>query len=363
MIIAGIIILCFTFIQLLIAIANIIFYQSIIKYNDSSNDLVSVLIPARNEEANIGKLLADLQKQDYRNIDVIVFNDQSTDNTERIIRQFTEKSPVTRYINSAELPDGWLGKNYACHSLSAKAKGKYFLFLDADVRVGKHIIKNALAFIKHHKLGLLSVFPQQVMKSPGEWITVPNMNIILLSLLPLILVRKSPLPSLAAANGQFMFFDAHIYRNIKPHLALRNNKVEDIEIAKLYKNNAIKVACLTGNDEITCRMYNSFKDAVHGFSKNVIMFFGSSFLVALLYWLITTFGFFVILLYFPTPVFYIYLAAWIITRILISIISRQSVLLNLAFAVPQQISMGLFILTAFRNKLLKKHTWKGRNTY
>ena len=361
MIYAGFFILTFTAVQLLVALVNLICSQSFPGNGRKIDELVSVLIPARNEENNIEHLLNDLQQQDYRNLEIIIFNDQSTDDTERILKLIAEKDTRIRYINSSGLPDGWIGKNYACHVLALAAKGKYLLFLDADVRIRGNMIKKMILFSLQYNLTLLSIFPIQIMKSTGEKTTVPNMNYILLSLLPLILVRKSPFQSLAAANGQCMFFEAEGYKGIFPHELLKNSKVEDIQIAKLLKRRKKKVACLTGKPEISCRMYAGYKEAVNGFSKNVVMFFNNSFLMAILFWLITTFGFIAVYCSFSYSLFLMYLSALILTRIIISAISRQPVLQNLLLAIPQQVTMGIFIFRAMKNKLKKQHTWKGRN--
>ncbi len=361
MIYAGFFILFFTTVQLLVALVNLIFSQPLPGNRRPLNELISVLIPARNEEKNIGYLLSDIKKQEYQNLEIIVFNDQSTDDTERIIKMFAENDKRIKYINSPELPDGWVGKNYACHSLAKKAKGKYLLFLDADVRIKGSIIKRMLMYSQQYKLTLLTIFPIQTMRTPGEKMTVPNMNYILLSLLPLIMVRKSSFPSLAAANGQCMFFLTDDYKSIFPHELLKTKMVEDIQIAKLLKDGKKKMACLTGKPEISCRMYNNYAEAVNGFSKNVIMFFNNSFLLAVLFWLITTFGFIIIYYSFPLSIFLVYLSVLILTRIIISVISRQPVLLNLVLAIPQQLTIGVFIFRAMTNKLNKQHTWKGRN--
>lgn len=95
---------------------------------------------------------------------------------------------------------------------------------------------------------------------------------------------------MAAANGQFMFFDALHYKQINPHAAVRNNKVEDIAIARLYKQAQLGVACLLGNNTITCRMYTNFNEACNGFAKNVLQFFGGSALIAFLFLMVTTWG-------------------------------------------------------------------------
>ena len=302
-----------------------------------------------------------MQNQDYNNIEVIVFNDQSTDRTEEIITEFTKKDARIKLVNSNGLPEGWLGKNYACYSLSKHAKGNLLLFLDADVRISNDIIINTITHSIKHNLGLLSIFPKQIMMTLGERITVPNMNFILLSLLPLILVRKSTYSSLSAANGQFMLFNSTNYFDTNPHELMKADKVEDIEIARYFKNNNIPVACLTGNDTIKCRMYEGYSEAVNGFSKNVINFFGKSFIVATLFWLVTTFGFIPILLSFSPMVSILYLITIIATRVFISIVSRQNILLNLMLVIPQQITMGIFIYKAFINTTKKQYQWKGRN--
>ncbi len=354
-------ILIFTLVQFLVAAANLVFLQRFPKTNQNFNLLVSVLIPARNEEKNIGNLLTGLQNQEYKNIEIIVFNDQSTDKTASIVNSFAESDKRIKLINSNGLPEGWLGKNHACFSLAKYANGKYFLFLDADVKIGNNIIQQTTLFSEKHKLGLLSIFPMQIMKTVGEQTTVPNMNFILLSLLPLVLVRKISFPSIAAANGQFMLFQSEIYRKIQPHEKMKTSKVEDIEIARFFKESKIKIACLVGNPSITCRMYSGFSDAVYGFSKNVIQFFGGSFFMAILFWLVTSLGFIAVLFSFSTTIFLLYLLAIILTRIFISIVSKQSVFRNLRFAIPQQITMGIFIFQAIINTCKKQYLWKGRN--
>ncbi|NDP22142.1 MAG: glycosyltransferase [Paludibacter sp.] len=354
-------IIAFSVIQLLVALSNLMFQQKMKHSNSNSNSLVSILIPVRNEENNIGKLLNDLQKQDYENIEIIVFDDQSTDNTENIVGNSIANDKRIKLISSKGLPEGWLGKNYGCYNLAKQSKGKYILFLDADVRVKNDIILNSISLADKHSLGLLSIFPKQEMESIGERITVPNMNYILLSLLPIGLVLKSKFTALAAANGQFMLFNSKIYTETNPHEKFKNNRVEDIEIARYYKQKGIAVGCLTGDDSISCRMYSSFGEAVNGFSKNVINFFGNSFVVAILFWIITSFGFIPVLISLENSMLTLYLFTVLTTRIIISVISKQNVLLNCFYIVPQQIALGLIIYKAFENKLKKQHQWKGRN--
>jgi len=354
-------ILFFTVIQLLVALANLVFEPKLPEQQINYNQLVSILIPARNEENNIQNILNDLANQNYQNIEVIVFNDQSSDKTAEIVEEFAKNDCRFKLINSDNLPAGWLGKNYACYSLSKYANGNYLLFLDADVRVCNDIIINAIAYSEKYKLGLLSIFPKQIIQSIGEKITVPNMNFILLSLLPLILVRSSKNYSFAAANGQFMLFKSSTYSATNPHEIMKSNKVEDIAIAQFYKKKSIAIACLVGNESIQCRMYSGFNEAVNGFSKNVIAFFGNSFITAILFWITTTFGFLFVLFTMSLPIFIVYLSIYLTTRLFISFISKQNILYNILYFIPQQFSCGLFIYKAFINKFVSKFQWKGRS--
>jgi len=361
MIIAAWFVIGFTLYQFGVVLANLFMKVKLNKQNTDFTGLVSVLIPARNEELNIEFILADLQKQDYKNIEILVFDDQSTDKTGEIVRQCMEQDNRIKLIESDGLPSGWLGKNHACHELSKQANGKYFLFLDADVRLSKDIILQSIANSEKHNLGLLSIFPTQEMQTPGEWITVPNMNFILLSLLPLILVRKTKYQSLSAANGQFMLFKADNYQPVWPHEKMKGNKVEDIEIARYYKQLNIPIACTTGDERISCRMYTGFNEAVDGFSKNVVSFFGNSFVLAFLFWLITTFGFIVVYPGAGISVFILYLILLVGIRIIISTISRQNVFINLLLFIPQQLTLGFILLKALSRKLKNEYQWKGRN--
>jgi glycosyltransferase involved in cell wall biosynthesis len=360
MIILAYIIFGFTLLQMLIALVNFIFREKPVHSVPSESPMVSVLIPARNEENNMGNLLGDLISQDYRNIEIVIFNDQSEDETEKIVSGFAAGDGRIRLINSPGLPDGWLGKNFACHSLSETGKGDYFLFLDADVRIERSIIGSMIYMSEKKKLSLISIFPKQVIITPGEWMTVPVMNYILLTLLPLVFVRKLMFSSLAAANGQFMFFVTAAYKALEPHRYMKDNKVEDIETARFMKRNHFGVACLTGDSSVRCRMYNGFSEAVNGFSKNMAAFFGNSLVIAFIFWIITTFGCIIIITELGIFLFSVYFAAYLATRVLVSFASEQYPGKNLLYIIPQQLSMGLIIIKAFINKYFKGYQWKGR---
>jgi hypothetical protein len=244
--------------------------------------------------------------------------------------------------------------------LAEQAGGSYFLFLDADVRISGDIVSQSISHAAKHELSLISVFPKQIMKGTGEKMSVPMMNYILLTLLPMILVRKSARPSLAAANGQYMFFEANTYRTLQPHSRMKNNRVEDIAIARFYKEKGKMVSCQTGDERIRCRMYQNYDEAQKGFSKNVIEFFGGSGILAVLFWLITSFGMVFVILAMPPALMIAFFAIYLLCRILVSVRSKQNIFMNLFFLLPQQISLGIFIFNALLHHRRKKLEWKGR---
>lgn len=351
----------FLVIQFSVALVNLLFSQPFPKKEKKEFPLISVLVPARNEEKNIATLLEDILNQAYKNIEIIVLNDQSTDKTKEIVEQYMKDEKRLKLINSTHLPEGWKGKNHACFTLTKLARGEYFLFLDADVRIRGTVIVDTIKMMEKYHLGLLSIFPMQIMKSWGEYITVPNMNFILLSLLPLILVRKSFFPSLSAANGQFMLFNADIYKKTSPHEKMKMENVEDIAISRYFKKNNIKIACLYGNNSIRCRMYKNIREATQGFARNVLMFFGNSPVFAILYFLFTTAGFFMVFFYLPFKIFLLILGLTVLTRVFITVSSKQSVVKNLILAIPQKIMLGVFIYYSILHKTKKSLVWKGRN--
>lgn len=347
-------------IRLLIAMVNIITRQWLQSDNASGNAKVSVLIPARNEAHNIQHLIEGLLKQNYQSWEAIIYDDLSEDATADIVHSYHQKDARIRLVRGTELPPGWLGKNFACHQLAKHAKGGYLLFIDADVRLERTLIHDAVAHFEKHKLELLSIFPQQIMASWGEKVSVPIMNWVLVSLLPLILTRKSHMPAFAAANGQHMLFKKATYRQMQLHERFKKHAVEDIAIAKYMKQQKLHIQTLLSNGQIKCRMYGGLKEAIDGFSKNVLAFFGNSIPISIIILMVTTLGIIPVYLEFGTIATLAYLAASVLLRALVAFVSRQNILYNIITAPVQQIVFCIMITKAIYNRHKRKNIWKGR---
>ncbi len=348
--------------QLINVAINILFRQWIGYSNLPVRELISILIPARNEAGNIELLLSDLRKIDDCEVEIIVFDDESTDDTAAIVRRIASKDDRVRLCQSTGLPGRWLGKNYACYQLSQQARGQYLLFLDADVRVESSIIKDSVLYLKKYRLGLMSVFPRQIQSTLGEKVTVPVMNYILMTLLPLILVRVSPFVSHSAANGQFMLFDGEVYRANDPHKLFARSAVEDINIAKYLKKQKVKIACIAGENRIRCRMYHDYDEALNGFSKNVIMFFGNIPAIAFVFWWFAALGFVPVLLY-SYNLFELYISLVVVIQLLYSIACGQNMSQNLLLFPMQLLFLINVIIISLQQRVNRKFLWKDRNVY
>jgi cellulose synthase/poly-beta-1,6-N-acetylglucosamine synthase-like glycosyltransferase len=357
-----ILIIIFLLISLTIAVYNLfsapVFRRTGVNGNNST-PLVSVLIPARNEESNISECLDSLSKQDYRNIEVIAGNDNSSDNTSLLIDQFADKFSFIRKIEIPLLPEGWSGKNFAADTLYRNSHGNLILFIDADVTLDRSAISSAVNYMNNYNADVLSVFPSQDMKGIGEKIVVPLLNFFLLSLLPLIKVYKSNNISLSAGIGQFILFRRSAYEITGGHKAVKNKVAEDLELIRSAKRNRLKVLTLLDEGLVSCRMYNGFTDAVNGFTKN--FFRGTSLPVVLFIIFLTVYitAFFSpFLLVFFNPGYLLPLFLILVIRLSISIRSRQP----LTDLLLHPVQMITFYMIGIRSVIYgDKVKWKGRS--
>jgi hypothetical protein len=364
MLIIAWIIVAFLGLRALVALINLLTRQWLEKSRNPQNTLpfVSVLIPARDEEENLGELLDLIVKQDYPHYEVVIYDDGSKDGTPEIIRKIMLQYPLVRLAKPAgEPPAGWLGKNWACHNLALAAKGNYLMFLDADVKVSETCIRDVMNHMLSGELHLFSLFPVQRMLSNGEKLLVPLMNRILVTLLPLILTRISRKPSLSAANGQTMLFRADTYRKHNFHEAVKGYPVEDIRIFRMMKQHNLRSHTMLSGGQVSCRMYHGYQEALNGFSKNVFAFFGGSAFVTIIFALTTALGWLPVLLSGHSLLMMLWAGLSLLTIILVSVLSKQSVFDNLLLAVPQQVAFLHLILRALRYRIFGGFQWKGRS--
>ncbi|MEM7636294.1 MAG: glycosyltransferase family A protein, partial [Pseudomonadota bacterium] len=153
---------------------NLLLYRPINKQAEAGLPKLSVLIPARNEEARITPVLKSVLACTGVEFEVIVADDSSTDRTAQIVNDMAKSDPRLKLVTTRALPDGWLGKNNACHFLSTEAANPYAVFLDADVTLEPDALSRiASEFTRRPQLKLLSGFPRQITGSFWEKTLIP----------------------------------------------------------------------------------------------------------------------------------------------------------------------------------------------
>jgi chlorobactene glucosyltransferase len=250
----------------------------------SDAPLVAILVPARDEEANIEACLASLLAQEYPRFEVWVYDDASTDRTGEIAARIAAASggKLRVVTGRAGPPPGWLGKANACHRLYAAMREQsspdYVLFTDADVVLQPGALAHALAAASGLDAGLLSIFPMQVTVSLAERLAVPlllHWAVYTFLPLPAAHARRSS-PAFAAANGQFMLFRREAYEAFEGHEAVRSEILEDVALARATRRAGYGAMLADGGDLVRTRMYRGAVEVWNGYSKNAYAFFGYS---------------------------------------------------------------------------------------
>lgn len=322
---------------------------------------ISVLIPARNEEKNISICIESLIEQSYRNIEIIVLDDNSTDSTFKIVEGYLDKDPRIKLISGKQLPPGWLGKNWACFQLSKSASGEILLFIDADVRLENYTVNYALNMYETKNVKMLSVFPTQLINNFGAQLVIPLMNWVLLTFLPLKKVYSSKNNSFVAANGQFIMIDKNIYDAFGGHEHVKNEIVEDMEFARNLKRIGNKIITTLGGNAVFCKMYDSLSESIKGFSKNFFAGFNVSAAVFIIMLVFFLFSFFLPLVLALWNYKYLLIVLLIIMqRVFVSIASMQNIILNIVLHPLQMIMIGIVGINSIVISKTKSVEWKGR---
>ncbi len=251
---------------------------------------LSVLIPARNEEVVLPNTLRSLQAQTYPAFEVIVLDDDSSDATAAIARLFSEQDSRFRFIGGQSLPEGWIGKNWACHQLAELAQGEYLIFSDADVSWGSGALSAVTAVLNRTQADGLAVWPTQVTSTWAERLVVPLMAMSILGYLPVMFVHHLPFESMAAAIGQCLVFRHDAYQRIGGHSSVRGRILEDVLLVRAVKRAGLRLRTADAAGLISCRMYRDWVSVRDGFAKNILAGHGDSVwflaLSAMFHWLV-----------------------------------------------------------------------------
>jgi glycosyltransferase involved in cell wall biosynthesis len=251
---------------------------------------VSVLVPARDEEANLARLLPALLVSRYPALEVVVLDDRSTDGTGAVAQWYARRDGRVSVLEGTEPPEGWTGKNWACHRLAAAATGEVFVFCDADVLPGPDAVGRTVAALARHAAGAVTAIPRHERGSWLEEAVVPLVaKLPVAALLPLPLVWRTASPALAMGNGQWFAWRRPAYRAAGGHASVRAEILEDVVLARRAKAAGVRLVVLVATRDLTVRMYRSAAALREGFAKNLYLLAGGrglTFVAALLLFLL-----------------------------------------------------------------------------
>jgi phytoene desaturase len=229
---------------------------------------ISVLIPARNEERNIGAAaLGVLANRDVR-IELIVLDDHSTDRTAEIVSALSRRDSRLRLEESPILPEGWCGKQHACDVLAKCSRHSFLVFLDADVRLSPDALRRMLAFIKERNVALASGIPDQELGTFSEWLLLPLIHFILLSFLPLRRMRGTTSPACSAGCGQLFIARREPYQACGGHASIRNSLHDGLQLPRAFRRAGFRTDLFDATDLASCRMFRSNLDVWRGLARN-----------------------------------------------------------------------------------------------
>ena len=229
---------------------------------------VSILIPARDEADSIEMSVRSALQSKGVNVEVVVLDDDSTDDTNAIVQSIAEKDERVKLISGETLPKGWNGKQFACKQLAEFANHDVLVFFDADVRLAPESISHLTQRLYSTEVGLLSAFPRQVTGSWLESWMIPMMHFILLGYLPFDRMRESNDPSFAAGCGQLFITTQDAYQRAGTHAAIANSRHDGVKLPRAYRDNGMMTDVVDGTELADCRMYDGASAVIRGLLKN-----------------------------------------------------------------------------------------------
>lgn len=232
--------------------------------------LISVCIPARNEENKIVRCVEAALRQDYPNLEVIVLDDRSTDATLTLLRDIASRDSRLLPISGSDLPAGWAGKPHALYQAVSVARGEWLCFVDADTFLAPTALSSVFAKAVETEADLFTVMTRQILGSFWERVVMP---LVMTALSVGFSPRKvnDPQRRDAVANGQFIFIKRSIYDLVGGHEGIKDQIVEDKALSEQVKWNGHRLIVADGRQVVSTRMYTSLATMWEGWTKNIYL--------------------------------------------------------------------------------------------
>lgn len=232
---------------------------------------LSVIVPARNEAGTIETVVRTVLQSDYRDLELIVVDDRSTDLTAPIVARLAADDPRLRLVHGADLPAGWYGKPWACVQGWRAAAGSLLLFTDADTRHTPELIPRAVAALLDRPNGMVTVMPLQLCISFWERVVMPQVWLLLGVRYHPLAVSRARRARDVIANGQFILCTRESYEAVGTHEVVRGEVAEDLVLAQAFHAQGRRVWFAIALDLMQTRMYESLPHIVEGWSKNLYL--------------------------------------------------------------------------------------------
>lgn len=229
--------------------------------------MLSVIVAARNEAENIEEALRSLLNHDYSNLELIVVNDRSTDDTPHILQKLAREFPKLKIVSIEHLPEKWLGKNYALYQGTLRASGEFYLFTDADILFKPTTLRRAMTYVQANQLEHLCCFPQ--LKASGI-----ALNILIAQFTFYFILWTKPWNARHQKKinfigiGAFNLVKASVYQKAGTHQAIAMRPDDDIKLGKLLKSQGYRQDFLIGTTMLSVEWYSSVRDLIQGLMKN-----------------------------------------------------------------------------------------------
>jgi chlorobactene glucosyltransferase len=231
--------------------------------------LVSIIVPARNEEGNLPILLDSLLESRYLPFEIVVVDDRSTDGTAEVVRRYGARDARVRLVEGSELPAGWFGKPWACVQGFRAARGDLLLFTDADTRHAPELLGRAVGMLQSDRRDLVTVIGRMVCGSFWERVIMPIIGALLAIRFHPSSVNRARRAREVIANGQFILVTRESYEEVGTHEAVKHEVAEDLALAQAYFRGGRPQIFAFALDYLDTRMYTSLAGLVEGWSKNV----------------------------------------------------------------------------------------------
>jgi chlorobactene glucosyltransferase len=242
----------------------------------TSQPPVSIIVPARNEEANIQRCVSSLLEQDYDNFEVIVVDDGSTDQTACILDDIVASHPRADRLYvlrlRGDLPDGWAGKPHAIHKGTQEASGSWLLFTDADTWHAPNALRSTMTQALAEKADMFSIGSVQELPTFWDKVLMPLAYMGISMLYPPRLVNN-PLSPVAVANGQYILIKRFVYDTLGGYARpeLKGTLLDDRDLAYVVKEQGFKLRFVDGRGLVHVHMYKNLDEIWRGWCKNAYL--------------------------------------------------------------------------------------------